>query len=163
MKAGRRAKDDSLIDALQARRAGRRLSCRKKPYEAYSSYSGIVDDFAGWRDVSKIADKVKSLESSTDLKKAIKSEADELREQSRITDELLSLCEKFHDTDEKPAARSQIHQQIETLAKQSPGYPIAGSVASRVASWARFQSNYQSLQLTVWNAVATGQYCPRQP
>ncbi|MEO6656229.1 MAG: tetratricopeptide repeat protein [Pyrinomonadaceae bacterium] len=121
MKANRRAKDDALIEELfqtRVRRADAYIA-DKKYLEAYSTYAGIAADFAQWRDVSVFADKIMSLEKSSELKQAIKSESEQFREQDQEAGEIGSLGEKLSDNGEKLSAHFELRQKIETLRKKS--------------------------------------------
>ena len=121
MKAGRREKDDRLVEELFQARVHRAdaFLAEKKVMEAYSSYAGIVDDFSQWRDVSPFAVKVSSIASSSEYKQALKAEIEQINLQQQFTGELFALGEKMRGGEEKIDARSQIRQKVSELTKSS--------------------------------------------
>ncbi|MEP6787277.1 MAG: hypothetical protein ABJB40_02520, partial [Acidobacteriota bacterium] len=121
MKAGRRDRDDALIEELfqaRVRRADAFLG-EKKVLEAYSSYTGIVEDFKTWRDVSSFAAKVSSIASSSEYKQALKAETDQINLQQQFTGEFFALGEKLRDDEARMDARSQLRHKVSELTATS--------------------------------------------
>jgi len=121
MKGGRRDKDDALIDELfQARvRRADGFAAEKKVLEAYSSYTGIVDDFKQWHDVSPFADKARAIASSPEYKQALKAETDQINLQQQVTGEFFALGEKLRDDEARMDARSQLRHKVSELTASS--------------------------------------------
>jgi len=121
MKGGRRDKDDALIDELfQARvRRADGFAAEKKVLEAYSSYTGIVDDFKQWHDVSPFADKARAIASSPEYKQALKAETDQINLQQQFTGEFFALGEKLRDDEARMDARSQLRHKVSELTASS--------------------------------------------
>jgi tetratricopeptide (TPR) repeat protein len=121
MKAGRRTKDDVLIDDLfktNERRADEHLAA-KRYIEAASAYRGIIDDLGSWRDVSRVVEKVSLLDASPELKRSIRSDADQVRTQQQLAGELLTLVDELRDTARRFETLAAIREKIAVLKKKA--------------------------------------------
>lgn len=121
MKAGRRTKDDALIDEFfktNERRADEHLAA-KRYIEAASTYRGIIESLTGWRDVTRVAEKAALLGASPELKRALRSDADEVRTQQQLAGEILGLVDELRDTARRFETLAAIREKIAILKKKA--------------------------------------------
>ena len=92
IKAGRREKDGSLIEALFNKRSEKARSQEAANiYAAYLGYEAIARDFKGLRDVAEFEKKTAELKDSKEVKQHVKQEKDAELKQERRTKELYAL------------------------------------------------------------------------
>lgn len=120
MKAGKRPKDDPLINDLFAEktREARGYETSQKPYEAYLAYEALATEFRGLRDVSEFEANAQRLRTSKEIKDALKSEkADEEKQAS-----LMARFQSFEQPQEfstSAEAMAQFRAAVSDLTKQS--------------------------------------------
>ena len=117
---------------------------------------GIVGDFGEWRDVSSFTEKIKSLESSDELKQALRAESDQIRTQQQTVTELISLGGDLNNTNERMNTRSEIHQKIGKLRDRSA--EAADSPDRRVARRCLDQVFVETLESALFRYEREGKF-----
>ena len=114
MRSNRRAKDDAFIERSFQERTGAadRFLSEKKFIEAEAAYRSIVSDFAGLKETSTQIEELKTIASSTEFKKALRSERDEADDYERRSNELYGFAQNLRNTE----TRQETLRQIQTLA-----------------------------------------------
>jgi predicted esterase len=121
MKAGKRAKDEALIEELWKRemeRAGAAESS-KKIYDAYLAYAALVTDFRGLRSVSEAESKLSLLRETAEVKRAIREDAEQIRRQDELTNQLLALQEQRKDVEARTTAYGEFRRILDDLRKKA--------------------------------------------
>ncbi len=133
MKAGRRPVDKVMIEEqFQARTAGADQNLAERMFlEAYTSLIAIADDFEGWRDVSAVRQKARSLASSAEYKRAQGSDAAQLLAQQKAAGEINSLRATIGNLSLENDPKMLIREKIATLHKKADA--AADSPDRRVA------------------------------
>jgi tetratricopeptide (TPR) repeat protein len=128
MRANRRTKDTVFIDrSFQERSAAAEaLLTQNKYIEAEAAFRGIVIDFDRLKDTSAAAEKLKSLSTSSEFKKALKLERDEAAEYERSSQELYNFVPPLKNSETRQEALSQIRTiangvRIRSEAKEDSG------------------------------------------
>lgn len=119
MKKGSIPKDEKFINEnFQTRIAKAESYLSKKQYlEAFQGFSAIVNDFKDLRDVSGVEVKVKSLQSSDELKKSLKDEEKQIETQEKHAAYLFAEGLKMQNPEEKITALQTIRNYIAKLQK----------------------------------------------
>ena len=123
MKAGRRPKDDAFIEGMFAERlrnAEAQLAGRNF-IEAASAFRGLVDDQTGLRDTSAAAAKLAALLRSDDLKKALRSEAEQFDEQQKKSAQLFGLAQMLERQESRADILNQLSTVVDGLRSRSEG------------------------------------------
>jgi len=136
MKAGRREKNDSLIDGLLKREieGANALNTAGKVYAAYVAYESLVNEFKGLRDVSEYEKTVEQLKNHKEVKEAFKNEEKEKSKERDLTEHLVDLIGKLKDSDDAFSATASFKSAIANLRKESDARIDTGErrVARRV-------------------------------
>lgn len=93
MKAGRRAKDETLVEDLwkQETERARGLEAAKKSYDAYVAYRALVVDFRSLRETKEFEAKLAQLKETAEVKQGLIEERDQIKQQQELTQKLLSF------------------------------------------------------------------------
>jgi len=120
MKAGKRAKDDVLIDELLAEktREARNYEASKNTYEAYLAYDALAAEFKGLRDVSQFEASAQVLRTSKEIKEALKNEKADEEKQMSLMAKFQSL-EQPQELSTYAETMAQFRAAISDLTKQS--------------------------------------------
>ena len=151
MKAGTRAKDDTLIDErlkLQLNRA-RDYEASQKSYEAYLEYEALVMEFRGLRDVNEFAAEAARLKSSKEVKAAIKSELAEENDQTSLLAKLQTLFAQLKDASVYPETMVELKANLSDIAKKADESKSVAErrVAHRVVQALRVQMYEEAFAL----------------
>lgn len=121
MKAGKREKDEALIDALFKRRleSARALDEARKNYDAYLIYEKLAGEFRGLKDVSEFEKRAEQLKSSKEVKEALKSEQEQERKQQTLMEQFYLLIDKLEAAEEGEAALQSFKSGIAALKKRA--------------------------------------------
>lgn len=121
MKKGSMPKDEKFInDNFQVRLTKSESYLNKNQYlEAFQGFSTITIDFKGLLDVSAIEEKVRNLQNSDELKKALKDEDNQIQIQERHTSFILSEWAKLERSEERLMDLANIRSYIAKLQKTS--------------------------------------------
>lgn len=121
MRAGTRAKDAALVEALYAEGLGtaRAEEAAGRSLEAWIEYDRLVGEFRGLRDTAEIERRAKELRKSKDVRSALSREEDEVKRQQRLAGEAAGFVSARSDQDQRPIAIMEFHRRIDTLKKQS--------------------------------------------
>ncbi len=121
IKNGSVAKDETFIkDNFQQRLSKSESYLNKNQYlEAFQGFSAIAFDFKGLLDVSAVEEKVKSLQISDELKKALKEEENQIQSQERHSSYILSEWAKLERSEERLMDLANIRNYIAKLQKTS--------------------------------------------
>jgi hypothetical protein len=97
MKSAIRPRDEKLIDGLFARRMAR-ADAQTTSLDRMRELKSIADDFAGFKDVTKVKANAAALEREADVKAAIAAERDEDRREDQTATEVFRLRNQMADT-----------------------------------------------------------------
>ena len=136
MRAGRRAKDERLIEELFNKNAerARGYEAAGKFYDAFVSQDAIAHDFKGLKDVSEFEKRAAELKERKEVKQAIKQETEMEKEQKRRVDELFALRSSLQDSELSVTALADLKRNIANLRKKLDEKEISAEriVARRV-------------------------------
>jgi predicted esterase len=136
MKSARRPRDEQLLDQLWTRRTtqARALEDARKPFAAYRIYRALSADFEGLRETNEQERREAQLRETKEVKRALEEENSQVRQQQRITGELVALLDKRQDPDEGAIAAVDFRRSIADLRKTARGAEDTGErrVARRV-------------------------------
>ena len=120
MRAGRRAKDERLIEELFNKNVerARTQEAAGKLYDAFTSQDAIAHDFKGLKDVSEFEKRAAQLKEQKEVKQAIKQETEMEKEQVRRTNELFALKNSLQDTESSAQALVDLKKIIAGLRKK---------------------------------------------
>jgi tetratricopeptide (TPR) repeat protein len=95
MRAGRRARDEAMIETLLRPRAdaARAAAAAQKSYDAYVAYEALAREFAGLRDVAEYERAARQLAAGKEVKDALKREREEDEKQFALAAELQRLAQ----------------------------------------------------------------------
>ncbi len=104
IKAGRRPKDEALVDALlKRRRAGvQALEAAGDALGSWRGYAALAADFKGLREVAEFENKAAEAKDSRRVRASLKKEQEEERRYGEVSGELYSLKEALKDPEERP-------------------------------------------------------------
>lgn len=121
MRAGTRAKDAALVEALYAEglETARAEQDAGRPLEAWIEYDRLVGEFRGLRDTTEIEGHAKELRKSKEVRSALSREEDEVKRQQRFAGEAAGFASARADQDQRLIANMEFHRRIDTLKKQS--------------------------------------------
>lgn len=93
MKAGKRGRDDNLIDELWQKysAAGKAFESANKPYESYQILAGLPDTFKGLHDTSEAEKRARQLRDSRPVKDALREERQQIMRQRDAEREIYTL------------------------------------------------------------------------
>jgi dienelactone hydrolase len=121
MKAGKREKDERLIDGLFDRELARARAyeASKKVYDAYITYDRIATDFKGLKDVLEFDKRAGELKDSKEVKLALKEKQEQDKKQEARFKELSALKASLKDNDERALAMADLKRGLERLRDRS--------------------------------------------
>jgi predicted esterase len=133
IKAGKRAKDDALVESLwkHAAEEAHRAEDEKRFYDAYLALLALVEDFRGLRDTTEFEIKLAQLKENTEVTRAIKEDREQIKQQQRLDTELRSYQEKRKDLETRAQAAADFHRVLGDLRKKAR--ETQDSVERRVA------------------------------
>lgn len=137
MKAGRRVKDEGLIEGAWQHRLteARGLEEASQSYAAYRSYESLAADFKGLRDVADAERRLAALGASKEVKAALRDEAEQLDRQQRLFAQLFELAGKRRgEFEERTQAAGDFRAIVEGLRVKAKAGADSGErrVARRV-------------------------------
>jgi len=123
MKAGNRPPDARFIDQ-QLRRAQAEAEDAEKKNDALAqlnAYRSLVSDFSGLKDVSEAEQKLESVKKSAALKTALKSEQEQIEEQSSLEAEVTAKLRVYTDgrAEDEVTLANGIVQEMRRIHDQS--------------------------------------------
>lgn len=121
MRAGRREKNEKFTGEFfeyETAKAERFLN-QKNHLEAVQTLKRIAADFGAWRDVSGYENLLKNLQSSGELKNAVRDEQRQFQKQKKIAAEIFQLGTKLLSGEQRSQTLKEIRQKIEFLRKIS--------------------------------------------
>jgi len=121
MKAGRREKDDFLIDGLlkSGVERARASQAAGKIYDAYLTYQSLVVEFKGLRDVREYEQTATGLRNHKAVKEAIKDEGEQKNKERQLTEQLVDLVGKLNDPNDPFSATANFKSLIANLRKET--------------------------------------------
>jgi len=121
MKAGRREKDDVLIDRLLPRKveSARASQAAGKIYDAYVAYQSLVVEFRGLRDVTEYEQTATGLRNSKAVKEAIKYEEGQKNKERQLTEQFVVLVGKLNDPNDPFSAAANYQLAIANLKRDA--------------------------------------------
>jgi len=123
MQAGTLTPDASFIDQMFRKRQAEADDAEKNKdaLAQLGAYRSLNSDFSGLKEVSAAVAKLAALKQSPALKAALKSEQDQISEQSRLESEISPLIDAYAEgsSADSAAVRLEIHQRIGGLRDQA--------------------------------------------
>jgi dienelactone hydrolase len=116
MKAGRKPKDDALIDRLLEKRR-QRLAASADGAATVHLLEAVADDFKGLRDVSAEAARARELSRQPDVKKALSRERSSDDAEARQLDEIFGLEAELRDPGRHDASLGRLRDQLARYAR----------------------------------------------
>jgi poly(3-hydroxybutyrate) depolymerase len=116
MKAGRRARDEAVIDRLFAERQ-RRADAAGETAGAVHTLDAMVEDFRGLRDVSAIAARSAGLGKRSDVKKALARERVDDDAEEQVLGEVLALEAGLRDADRRAQSLLRLRDRLSRLSR----------------------------------------------
>lgn len=158
MRTGRRAKDDALAAAAEARLAARleRLNASADAYERYRVLRALATGLKGLRDVTRYETEAESLSKSKELRDAVAGEERQIEEQRRAAAELTSLGAGLLDASKRAETLSKLRVGVEGLQKRADAE--ADTPARRVARRTLAHVYAETYESALYNYVPRGQY-----
>ncbi|MBV9960319.1 MAG: hypothetical protein JO360_17970, partial [Acidobacteria bacterium] len=159
MRAGRRERDDALVEALLKKRLerARAAEAAKNAYEAYLAYAALAADFKGLKDVAEYEKRAAQLKELKEVKQALKSEQEQLTKQLELAQQLIALGSKLLN---EPAARSnalkEMRAEIAELREKSRA--TEDTPERRVTRRALAQVLAQTYEAALYNYLPNGDY-----
>jgi dienelactone hydrolase len=118
MKSGRRARDESFLDAVFARRK-QQAESQKDDAEACREFDALIADFSGLRDVAPYAAKAVALRQQKNVRDALKKERAAQQREDRLTSELLELEAGLDNQSLRMTNMAQLKSRLSGLLKQA--------------------------------------------
>lgn len=121
MKAGRRAKDETLIEDLwkQEMERARVLEASKKTYDAFVAYRTLVADFRSLRETKEFEAKLAQLKEQGEVKQGLREERDQIKRQQELTGQLIAFQERRKDVETRALAFGEFKRVLGDLRKKS--------------------------------------------
>jgi len=116
MKAGRRERDDAVIDRLLEKRR-RLIDASTSQADTVHLLDALVADFAGLRDVSAAAARVKDLSRQPDVKKALARERADVASEARLLDEIFDLEAGLGDDRRRAESLMRLRDRLSQSAR----------------------------------------------
>jgi poly(3-hydroxybutyrate) depolymerase len=116
MKAGRRARDEALVDRLLGRRRAI-LAATTDPTEMVHRLDALVADFGGLSDVSAEAARAKDLSKQPEVKKALARERSADEAEERLVGSFFELEAQLRDENRRSEALVQLRSELAKLAR----------------------------------------------
>ncbi len=159
MRAGRRERDEALIESLWKKATERALAdeASGKFYEAYVGYAALAADFKTLRDVAEQEKKSLALKESKEVKQALKDEQEQLQKQQELTGQMLELGRKLlTEPSNRAGALKELRAMIDNLRKQADAPVDSGE--RRIARRSLRQVLAQTYEAAVHNYRPQKQY-----
>lgn len=159
MRAGRRVRDDALIEALWKKRVEQTgaVVAAGNAYEAYVSYAALAADFKDLKDVGEFEKKATTLNETKEVKQGLRKEQEQLREQQDIADRLIHLGARLlAEPSHRAAARNELKTAVEGLRKRAQ--TARDSSESLVVRRALQQVSAQTFEAALYNYLPNRQY-----
>jgi hypothetical protein len=133
MKAGRRGRDEALVDALLAKRRAQ-VAGAAKPADMVHLLDALVSDFTGLRDVSADAARAKELLKQGDVKKAVARDRAADEAEQRMLRDVFDLEAGLRDDDNRTVVLFRLRDELSKLSRtaNAPEESAARSQARRV-------------------------------
>lgn len=121
MRAGKRQRDQALVEELWKRDMdnARRAEAEKRVYDAYVSYAAQVEDFRGLRDVSEPEQRLSQLKETAEVRKGIKEDREQIKQQQMLEDQLRVFQERRKDVEQSAQAAADFTRVLGDLRKKS--------------------------------------------
>lgn len=121
MRAGRRAKDDALVEEIwkQEVERARALEASKKTYDAYVAYRALLADFRGLRETKAFDEKLAQLKDTAEVKQGLREEKDQIRRQQELTSQLIAFQERRKDVETRTVAFGEFKRVLGDLRKKA--------------------------------------------
>ena len=121
MKAGKRQRDDQLINELWQRDFGLGQSSESanKPYDAYQFFLGMKDSFQGLHDTTELDKRLSQLGESRAVKDAIRQERQQTAKQREIESQIYLLISASGNNDDLSGANARLRLTIADLKKSA--------------------------------------------
>jgi tetratricopeptide (TPR) repeat protein len=155
IRAKRRVKDDAFIDRsfLERSAAADALVSQKKYLEAEAAFRSVVSDFDGFKDTRAAVEKLRSISTSPEFKKAIKSEREEASDYERRSNEFYGFVQSLSRNETRQETRSQLQSDAQGIRNRSTA---AEDSASRRTARRVLDGVYISSVETASAAVQSG-------
>jgi hypothetical protein len=118
MKAGRRARDEALLDRLLDKRR-KAVAETTDPANVVYRLTALVSDFQGLRDVSAEAARVKELTKQPDVKKALDHERAADDEEWRLLNDIFDLEHDLADNERRAQAMLRLRSELTKLSRSA--------------------------------------------
>jgi dienelactone hydrolase len=118
MTAGRKTRDEALIDRLFDKRQ-QAIAAATAPMAAARLLNHLVDDFTGLRDISAAAARVSALSKDKDVKKGLARERSDDDAEARMLQDVLTLETGLRDDTGRLESLARIRASVSRLARQA--------------------------------------------
>jgi predicted esterase len=142
MRAGSRAKDAALADAIYASWLGRARALEAADrYEAFLRYEAAAAAFEGLRDTSEAASRAATLRETKEVRSGPKTDADEIKRQAALAGEIASYATARKDQDQRLVAGQEFRRALNALRERSkderdsPERRVARRALHQVFAW----------------------------
>jgi tetratricopeptide (TPR) repeat protein len=121
IRAKRRVKDDAFIDRsfLERSAAADALVSQKKYVEAEAAFRSVVSDFDGLEDIRAAVENLRSISTSPEFKKAIKSEREEASDYERRSNEFYGFVQTLGRNESRQETLSQLLSAAQGIRTRS--------------------------------------------
>lgn len=118
MKTGLMPPNQALLDRLFASRTAA-VDPKKSDVQTYLALQAIVDDFAGFEDVTALAARAKALERDKGVRDALKRDRDEDAREERTLVDMRTLEARLTVEDQRAQALSELRQRWKELSQRA--------------------------------------------
>jgi predicted esterase len=118
MKSGRRARDETLIDKIFAKRKAQ-AAAETSGKGACLALEALAADFDSLRDVAEFSARAAALRRQKDVKDALKKDRAELDREEQLVQELAGLEGGLTDRDARAVSLGQLRSRLAKLARQA--------------------------------------------
>jgi poly(3-hydroxybutyrate) depolymerase len=121
MRSNHKMKDNAFIERsfLERTAAADAMFSQKKYVEAEAAYRSIIRDFDGIKDTAAIAEKLKSVSTSAEFKKALKAEKDEAADYERTSNEFYRFVQNLGRNESRQETLSRLQSAAQGLRNRS--------------------------------------------
>jgi len=121
MRAGKRPKDEAMIDAAFARKRekARAFEAANAAYDFYCAADALAADFKGLRDVGEFEKRANELKDSKEVREALKQEKRQIEKQALLVKELNSIRARYRDAEDRGPATVDMKRVVAELKKKS--------------------------------------------
>jgi len=116
MKAGRRTRDDALLDRLLEKRR-RPIAAATDPAATVHLLNALVADFTGLRDMSAETARARDLARQDEVKKALSRERSGEEAEERLLGNIFELEAQLRDENQRSEAFIRLRSELEKLAR----------------------------------------------